>query len=81
MKTTIIILLILAGVSLNAIVGDNGVITNAMNAKELSEEVERKENLEYILFDYNSNIASNGGEKSFTNFLSKIDNKIWRVLL
>ena len=43
-----------------------------MDAKELSEEAERKENLEYILFDYNSNIASNGGEKSFTNFLSKM---------
>ena len=34
MKRTIIVLLILAGVSLNAIVGDNGVITNAMDAKQ-----------------------------------------------
>ena len=30
---TVIVLLILAGVSLNAIIGDNGVITNSMNAK------------------------------------------------
>ena len=30
---TIIVLLILAGVSLNAIVGENGIITNAMEAK------------------------------------------------
>ena len=34
---TIIVLLILAGVSLNAIVGDNGIITNAMNANFLQE--------------------------------------------
>ena len=36
MKRTIIVLLILAGVSLNAIIGDNGVITNAMSAKQKS---------------------------------------------
>ena len=69
---TIIVLLILAGVSMSALVGDNGIINNAMKAKELSEENERKENLEYILFDYNSNIATNSGENSFTNFLSKM---------
>ena len=34
---TIIVLLILAGVSLNAIVGDNGIINNAMSANFLQE--------------------------------------------
>ena len=49
---TIIILLILAGVSLNAIVGDNGVITNAMNAKKTSEEVYRKEQIKMMIMGY-----------------------------
>ena len=37
--------------SLNAIVGDNGIITNAQRAKELAEETELKEQIDYILVE------------------------------
>jgi type II secretory pathway pseudopilin PulG len=51
---SIIVILILAGVSLSATVGDNGVITKAQQAKLAQEEAQRQEELEYILFEYNS---------------------------
>ena len=72
---TIIVLLILAGVSLNAIVGDNGIITNAMKAKELAEESERKETLDFIINEYNSDVATDTSDNSFTNFLAKMKEK------
>ena len=51
---SIIVMLILAGVSINAIVGENGVLTKAQNAKLSSEEAARLEELELILLEYNS---------------------------
>jgi len=41
-------MLILAGVSLNALVGDNGVITNAMDAKMMSGLATLQEDVEYL---------------------------------
>ena len=40
---TIIVLIILAGVSIAMLVGDNGIITQAQRAKEETEETQRKE--------------------------------------
>ena len=40
---TIIVLLILAGVSIAMLTGDNGIITQAQNAKEETEESKEKE--------------------------------------
>ena len=37
---SIIVMLILAGVSLNATIGDNGIITQAQNAKKIQEYIE-----------------------------------------
>ena len=51
---TIIVLLILAGVSINAIVGDNGVISQAESAKEKQREAEIREELEYYMYNYNA---------------------------
>ena len=48
---TIIVLLILAGVSLNAIVGNNGIITNAQGAKFKSEMAKYKEDTETFIFE------------------------------
>ncbi len=50
-------------------------MTQAMNAKDLSEEAQRREDLEYIIFDYNTNVASGGSDTSFTNFLSNMKSK------
>ena len=43
---TIIILIILAGVSINLVLGDNGIITKAKYAKEQQEMAQIKEKLE-----------------------------------
>ena len=44
---TIIVLIILAGVSINMLVGDNGIITQAQMAKEETEQT-RKEELQEL---------------------------------
>jgi hypothetical protein len=46
-------MLILAGVSLNATIGNNGIVTKAMAAKEAQELAKVKEDLEYMFLDYN----------------------------
>jgi len=43
---TIIILLILAAISFNALVGENGILGNAMNAKIRQEDAGAKEELQ-----------------------------------
>ncbi|MBR2290182.1 MAG: hypothetical protein IJ867_06305 [Clostridia bacterium] len=43
---TIIVLLILAGISISAVVGDNGIVSQAIRAKEETEEAKRKEELQ-----------------------------------
>ena len=43
---TIIILLILAGITINVIIGDNGIIGNAGQAKEKAEIANEKEIVE-----------------------------------
>ena len=48
---SIIVMLILAGVSLNATIGENGIVTKAQYAKLASEESKRREDLEYILYE------------------------------
>ena len=68
---TIIVMLILAGVSINAIVGEDGIIAKATNAKLISEEAKRREALEMILFDYNSSEFL-GEAEGMHKFLSKI---------
>ena len=48
---TIIVLIILAGVSLNAVVGDNGIITIAKEQKNKIEEVGKKEANELAMLE------------------------------
>ncbi len=68
---SIIIMLILAGVSLNATIGDNGIITQAQSAKATQEESKRREDLEYILYEYNSS-SFLGQTNGITNYLGKL---------
>ena len=42
-------MMILAGVSLNATVGDNGIITRAQEAKFAQEDAEWNQNAEFIM--------------------------------
>ena len=40
---TIIVLIILAGVSITMLVGDNGIVTQAQRAKQETEQTEKQE--------------------------------------
>ena len=53
-------MLILAGVSLNAIVGDNGILTNAQKAKVASEKANIMEQIETELSKYNIDTIVDG---------------------
>ena len=68
---SIIVMLILAGVSLNATIGENGIVTKAQNAKLASEESKRREDLEYILYEYNSS-SFLGQADGFTDYLENL---------
>ena len=55
---TIVVLLILAGVTIATLTGDNGILTRAQEAKEKTEEAAKREEAE--LADLNSYIDNNG---------------------
>ena len=69
---TIIVLLILAGVSLNAIVGDNGIITNAMSAKQKQGIAALEEFLQQKYVESFDKIEKNGVEYTPLEVLLKV---------
>lgn len=65
---TIIVLLILAGISIATLTGENGVLTKAENAKNLTIKEEEKEQ---ISLAYNTAIAEKLGKGESTKVLAK----------
>ena len=59
---TIIVLLILAGVSIAMLTGDNGILSQTQNAKNKTEEVERNEKLDLLKQEDLINETLNGVE-------------------
>ena len=59
---TIIVLLILAGVSIAMLTGDNGILSQAQNAKKETEEAERNEKLDLLKQEDLINETLNGVE-------------------
>ena len=55
---TIVVLLILAGVSINAVVGDDGVIQGAQESAKLTKESEAKKIMNKVVLEYY--LARNG---------------------
>lgn len=49
---TIAVLLILAGVTINAVIGDDGIIKKAQESARLTEESEAKEIMQRIVLEY-----------------------------
>ena len=49
---TIVVLLILAGISINAVIGDNGIIKKAQNSAELAKESEAKEIINRAIMEF-----------------------------
>ncbi|OKZ86903.1 MAG: hypothetical protein BHW09_04755 [Clostridium sp. CAG:245_30_32] len=52
LAVTIVVLLILAGVSINTVVGDNGIIKKAQNSAELAKESEAKEIINRAIMEF-----------------------------
>lgn len=70
---TIIVLIILAGVSISMLVGDNGIITQAQNAQRETEEAEAREKLEMALLDLQTEKYTNpnyNDEQFITDYLA-----------
>ncbi|MFR8116635.1 MAG: type II secretion system protein, partial [Clostridia bacterium] len=49
---TIVVLLILAGVSINAVIGDDGIIKKAQNSANLTKEAEVKEAINRTILEF-----------------------------
>ncbi|MNS86951.1 hypothetical protein D3C72_1208730 [compost metagenome] len=70
---TIIVLLILAGVSIAMLTGDNGILTKATSAKEQSSQAEVKEAVGMVineiraeLYSPNANVAKDGTNVAYS---------------
>lgn len=71
---TIVVLLILAGVNIAMLTGDNGIITQAQNAKESTDSAEEKEGVELAVTA--ATMKENGyGKISQNNLQDEIDNQ------
>ena len=69
---TIIVLIILAGVSINLVLGDNGIITKSKEASDEYKKEEEKELLKLAIID--SQIGGNGYEEiNYTNLQKALD--------
>ena len=66
---TIIVLLILAGVSIAMLTGENGILTQATNAKEETIEAEDKEKIQIAINE--AQISNNGYQKLTEENLQK----------
>lgn len=71
---TVIVLLILAGVTIVALSGDNGILTRAQDAKDKTEEAEDIEKIRLAISE--AQIGDNGYQKlDMTNFQEALNNQ------
>ena len=70
---TIIVLLILAGISINAVIGENGIATKAKQARDKTREAQLKEQIE--LYEAERTMAKATGEdyRSIDEFLNDLE--------
>ncbi len=69
---TIIVLIILAGVSIQLLLGENGIITKAKKGKGDYQEASIREKVEIALADYNSDKIVDGEEGEIEEALNKL---------
>jgi len=72
---TIIVLIILAGISINLLLGENGIITKAKSGKGDYQEASLREKVEMALVDYNSDKIVRGEEGQIEEALNKLLDK------
>ena len=66
---TIVVLLILAGISISTLTGDNGILTKSINAKEKTLDAEDKEKIQIAISE--AQISNNGYQKLTEENLQK----------
>lgn len=66
---TIVVLLILAGISISTLTGDNGILTKSINAKEKNLDAEDKEKIQIAINE--AQISNNGYQKLTEENLQK----------
>ena len=66
---TIIVLLILAGVSINMLTGQNGILNRASEAKNKTTDAQNKEELEFALSQMAMEYHLNGGAATFSDYI------------
>ena len=76
---TVIVLIILAGVTLSTLVGDNGIITKAKEAKQNMENASREEDelIQNLLNDIKGAEGGNGGEIEIPKGTIEFGEVIW----
>ena len=82
---TIVVLLILAGVSINLVLGDNGIIAKAKDAETKSAEASQNDlkGMNGLVSEMEGALAGNGSTGSGNNFMTKNtevtypDGKVW----
>ena len=73
---TIIVLLILAGVSISMLTGQNGILTQAQNAKQATEKSAEQEKVQIAV----SSSRDNDGQLSFEKLKAEIENQGGTIL-
>lgn len=76
---TIIVLIILAGVSINLIFGNFGVVTKAKEAKNKMEAAQYEEELKMCVLELQADEATNGTEFSMETIRKKLVEKVKKV--
>ena len=75
---TIVVLLILVGISINAVIGDNGIIKKAQESSKLTEEIEAKEIMNRVILEYD---LVNSGETLEEFLQTKVPDRIDSVIV
>ena len=73
---TIIVLIILAGISINTLVGENGIITRAKQAKQNAElaQIEEAEQLNALYAELGGDYTSSGDQEALATLQAEYDN-------
>ena len=73
---TIIVLLILAGVTLNMVMGENGIFGKANNAKNKTEVAQYEEELRMCVLELQTDAATNGTTFNMETIKNKLKEKV-----
>lgn len=73
---TIIVLLILAGITINMVVGENGIFAKATGAKNKTEVAQYEEELRMCVLELQADEAANGTTFNMETIKNKFEEKV-----